>query len=257
MLAEFLNGLVQRVKAAETPTVTKIPGDPRRLIVAHNGVKEFLDVPPADRAHQVMGISDLVTFGQRQDLEAPELFINSERVLIVMKGSDRRETCTMDFQETSRFTRLREMASEGPWGESFTVRDLVRTLRFELPGAASDDLIKALSTIDFSRKSDGSQVAEHGRESLGKRVEKIVQQADRIPESFLVTVPMFNNLGLKHVTATVRVGIYLDMDEESIYLRPLADQLELAMNDVLLQVYQVLHRDLGSAFNDRIYLGTL
>ena len=94
----------------------------------------------------------------------------------------------------------------------FTVSEVVKFLRFGLSGA-TEVAARSLARVDFSRKSDGAHEAGHGRESLGKSVEAVVQQSETIPEEFEVRCPVYMNPGLRDLTSvSVRVGIYLDVE---------------------------------------------
>lgn len=105
-------------------------------------------------------------------------------------------------------------------------KDAVKMLRLELHGGNVSHVIQALSRIDFSRTSAGKTDVAHGKESLGRSVEAAVQQADGVPETFTVAVPVWSAFGFDRYSVQVQFGLYLDLQAQKVELRVLGDEIE-------------------------------
>lgn len=241
MLAEFIDKIAGLAKTANGVSIVQIPGDPRRVLVAQSGTSAERSIPAPLRKHQVHGLDDLVRLvGDETIASAPEVFHDDERVEVILERADRRESAVMSLVHSQRFLRLVELQI----GIAADARDIVRFLRFELHDCGVAEVLKALRQVDFTRQSSGGRTTEHGRESLGRSVEAAVQQADKIPEEFTAEVPVFQNSGLRSITAKVRVGVYVDVDAEKVELRTLTDEIEQAKVQA--------QRSLGAELMDRL-----
>lgn len=214
MLAEFLTKLTETVRQADKVTVTPFPGDNRRAILSVGGRYEVLEVPPPPRGHTIATLDDLVAFSETPDAEKGAFFVSERGVLLVLDTETRQEYAHMPFRSTARWMYLWKLRGEGL---AFTPREAIRVLRRELVGGGLDvdAVIKALSNVEFTRRSDGRSISEHGRESLGKSVEAVVQAADKIPQSFEVAVPILRDMTPdQRYLATVPVVVQLLLEPE-------------------------------------------
>ena len=95
---------------------------------------------------------------------------------------------------------------------------------------------------------------EHGRESLGKSVEAVVQQADAIPESFTLNFQPLVNYGLRLIEVSVRVGVAIDHEQQRIVFRLLADGLADARESMLRQLGEALTKSMPDI---HVFQGTI
>ncbi|MCP3916163.1 MAG: hypothetical protein GY711_11455 [bacterium] len=237
MLAEFLQqleGLARRANGAEA---FKIQDLPEKVMVRKGTEYSIEDVPPARRDHEVHGLSDIVAAVQDEAMAADPEVYHGRSVKLLLDRGDRRDVVTMPLEVTSRFKRLLALVD----GESLSVRDAVKLLRFDLHGTGVDQVISAIRRVDFSRTGAGAQSAAHGSESLGRSIEAKVQDADKIPEEFRVQTSVYSNPGVKDLSRVdVRCGVYLDVERECIEIRVLADELENAVNAAQLAIGNAL-----------------
>lgn len=226
MLAELFDRIVTLGRTADKVALHAVPGDPRVVLVQHQHTLEERRIPPPLRDIRIEGVEDFASFVTDPGrAKKPEVYYSAQFVEAVLDADDRRERAKLWLEETERFALLRSL-QETPL--VLSQRQAIKFLRYQLHASGVDHVVSALRQIDFSRRSSGASTVEHGKESLGRQVEAAVQQADRIPESFKVSVPVWRNPGLRHITATVELGLFLDLDTPAIEIRLLSDELAQA-----------------------------
>ena len=226
MLAGFIHAIGELFRDANSIQI-KNDKNTGKIFVRQGDDFEVFDRPELDRSGLLLGLDDLIVAALDGDLVInPEVFHNDDKIVLILDRADGHERMTMPLSTTNRFEKLINMQGGG---NQIAPRSLIRMLRFDLSGTCIYHVIAGLRKLDFTRKSDGSSVTEHGRESLGKNVEAAVQQAAAIPEEFNITVPLYSNAGLRDLsTATIAMGIHIDVFEQTIELSPLADEIERA-----------------------------
>ena len=117
--------------------------------------------------------------------------MGSNEVYAYLDREDRRERVNVELKESSRFELVQQL--QKPRG--MQPREAVKLLRLDLHGGNVGHVIQALSRIDFTRTSAGKTDVAHGRESLGRSVEAVVQQADTVPERFTLAVQPWTTAG--------------------------------------------------------------
>lgn len=182
------------------------------------------DYPPELRGGQMHGLNDVIAAAKDGKVcPDPEVYHDTKQVLILIDRKNRREAIKMPLHLSEHAQLVTKMGID----EGMTPAQLIQLIRFKLPnvkGAAA--LVAALRKVDFRRRSDGTRTTEHGRESLGRHIEAEVQGAAEIPEEFTATFPYYSDPGLVNVTeVTVRIGVYIDVENERIHVAPLADEL--------------------------------
>ena len=242
MLAEMLTKieeLAKRANGAETLTFEK------RTLVRKGADYEWIDKPPPDRNHTILGIEDFCVACEDPKI-APdaEVYYDRTKVVALLNREDRREKVTLPLTKTQRFVVLEQLA-KSPM--SMTVAQAVKFLRFELHDAGTGLVLQAIKRIDFTRKGVGNATAEHGRETLGRSVEMIVQQADQVPETFIANIPVYATPGLRGFDVNVTVGVYLDTTNEAIVLQTLSDEIEGAYVATMDELGSILCGRLGPA----------
>ena len=239
MLAELLESMRRMIRDADGLKVVQVAGVERDAWIHYAGTQlEKIELPPPLRKHRICTLDDVYSISEDKEMaKEPEIFFDFDTIQVVLDRNDRREVATLSLLPTDRYTSLVKMSGEPL---SCTVNEAVRLLRFELHGVGADHVVQALKRVDFSRTSRGTAVTEHGKESLGKSVEATIQATDEIPETVDLTVPLYSNPGVSDFTATITVGIYLDVDTQRVAFRPLADEIMKAQNAVMSQLFQAL-----------------
>lgn len=208
------------------------------LLKAADGSTTQVDVPPPLRSPVLFTLGDVKQLVDHA--EAPEVYVCSGGVNVFFDRADRREVASMPFIDSGRFEALRDLES----GKSFTPRAAVKFLRLTFHGTGIDSVVKALGKVDFKRTSDGKNDIEHGRESLGKSVERSVQQVDEIPEEFEVEVAPFANGDLAKFRARARVAVFLDLENERVELQTLSDEATRIRDAAVSEVADRLQQEI-------------
>jgi len=259
MLAEFVRELVALGRRADSIEIESHESLPEVLFVRKGDRYEEHEVPPTRRTGSVNGYADLIAVMKDDGLVladpeggAKEVFHDHSGIVVHLDRLDRRDTFRLALLRSQRFQTLEGLAA----GSSMDQQAAIRMLRFGLHGSGVEKLIVALRKVDFTRKSDGRSHLEHGRESLGNSVEAAVQPTSEIPETFMVSVPVYINPGFAELTLVeVWCGISIDLQASPVKfeIRPLADELHSAVLRAQASIGAKLAADLpGTAiFNGR------
>lgn len=245
MLAEAINtiaGLVETGNAIETFRCD----DLRKVLVRRGKEIEMHDLPPVQRGGRLHGVEDLVAAALDDEFAPdPEVFHEGDGIVLVLNRADRHELVKMPLTCTDRFLTLMSLAKTP---RNMAPREWVRFLRFDLSGTGIDHVIAVLRKVDFARRSDGKMHVEHGRESLGRSVEMVVQTpGDAIPETFDVTVPVYATPGLRDATTvTLRMGVHIDVEATTVVIKPLADEIALAIDAAQVAIGNLLRSRLDT-----------
>lgn len=198
---------------------------------------ESLTVPPPVRNHEVHSVDDLLRLlGDKAIAVEPEVFCDDVEVAVLLDRRSRIATARMELLPTQRWDMISGLAAK-PWRG--TPRDLVRMLRFDLHGTDIGHVIQALSRLDFVRANTARSQVAHGKESLGGSVEAEAQGIEKVPETFVLSVPIWSTPGCNQ-NVTVTMGIYLDVQAQVVELRTLADEVSRATNAALFALADTL-----------------
>lgn len=237
MLAEFLEAFSEKLVDAIRPEAVHVEGFSDAVLISDKDGSIWNDVPPPRRKHTVRSLGDIVLACRDGKIATePEIYHDSDSIVVLLERSDRRSTITMPLVKSERFKILQNLVSS----QGLDVKEAVRLLRFGLHGTGVEAVLAAISKINFLRSSDGSISVEHGRESLGNLVEMAVQQAGSIPEHFEVRTPVYTNGDVRDFVVSVRCGVFIDLEMKKIRIAPLADELDAAMNQVHNQIHAAL-----------------
>lgn len=229
MLAEFLSRIVELGQKAKAVDVIAHPSLPDMVFVRHGDQLTEHQVPPPPRKPTLAGLNDLVEMlGHKDIAPAPEVYVGPAGVVAFLDATERDERATLPLTESVRFRLCQEIERQP---RAFAPRDLVRFLRQSLYGV-NDQLIQKLSRLDFTRTSTGKTDVKHGRETLGRSVEAVVQQAEDVPETFAVLVPIWTTPGCPWARS-IEFGIYLDVEKSAVELSVLSDSCTSARNGAL------------------------
>lgn len=243
MLADAIKTIVGLGQAARSLEVLTHPSLPDQLFVRHGDQLIEHRVPPPPRNPTLIGLSDLVEMLGNPDIaQAPEVYVGPTAVVAFLDNTGRDERVTMPLTESARF-RLCQDIERQP--RAYAPRDLVRFLRQTLWGVDAS-VIQSLSRIDFTRTSTGKTDVRHGRETLGRTVEAVVQQAEQVPESFTVSVPIWTTPGCAW-QRSIEFGIYLDVEKGAVELSVLSDSCTTARNGALSDLRNAIEESCPNA----------
>ena len=243
MLAEFLLALKGIIEGQSVARKIESEDARKQRFVINGSVHEF-PREPQDVDWRVETIDDLVPFIMNN--ESSVTFVDENSVVVLLDGCDGHERVRMPLAPTNRWHKMVSLSMEPFRGSP---AQAIKMLRFDLSGSGNDALINALRNVDFERSDKASSVVKHGDETFGRKIEAKVQQVDKIPEEFIVTVPMFTN---HPFMAAVRCGVHIDASNGLVEFHVLADELDRAQHRAINDV----HKDLvGLCSNRAIYRG--
>lgn len=238
MLAELVKAIGDLARKAQGIETHKDPLTPERTLVRSGDKFEWVDAPAPKRMHSILSFADLASLAKDKAIaENPEIYHSASAIVVLLDREKRRELVTMPLTHSSRWQTLVSL-SKGQQG--MTTADAVKLIRFELHGAGADALCAALRKVDFTRTGNGARTVEHGRESLGTSVEAAVQGVSEIPQEFTAQVPVWGNQGLRVIQARVRCGVYLDVNNQSVQIKPLADEISNALEAAQGELHALL-----------------
>lgn len=240
MLSEFVEkivALVTNASKAEFKTHETL----NKVFVSQGGSYTTFDIPPLPRGGILQGLDDLVLACRDTAIApAPEIYHQPDMLVVLLDREDRHERLALGLNRSALFRTVTELERN-----AFTQRDLIRTLRIKLGLGSDHPVLKAIRRVDFRRRNDGSSVVERGKESLGRAVEMEVQSAEDIPEHFDLTMPVYANPGIRNESeTTVRLHVDIDIENETFWVGPVADALEIAMQAVHMRLAAILRDQL-------------
>lgn len=252
MLAELVASLVGLGRDTTEVTFHQHNECPAKLWVRHGTELRQIDAPAPLRGHGLLGYDDLVAALKDSLIApAPEVYIAGTSVVAFLDRNERRSRVSITLQESARLKLCRELEAKP---RRMQPRDAVKMLRLDLHGGRHEQVIQALSRVDFTRTGAGKSHVEHGRESLGRSVEAAVQQADNIPKDFVVGVPVWTNSGFARYAVNIEFGLFLDLDEQCVELRVLSDECQRVVNATMVSLAADLRESLDG--NVPVFLGT-
>ena len=230
MLQELVEKLLNTGKALGTPKVIKHPGsDQIYFLISGDEVKEL---PPLATEHKglLRHLDSLIAYA-KEHVESV-IFVGDESVSIHLDRNHRSDLMVLPLMPSEVFKAItRADKVKG------SPADIRRMLRVELGVSTTHPLYVALGAVDFSRTSEGSYRAEHGKESLGRSVEDKVQSVEEIPESFEIVFPMFAVDGIDF-TAAVSLQVYIDAQQRLVELFALPDAIQSARRRALDYIHE-------------------
>lgn len=245
MLKEFLETIASQVRRGDAATVTEVSSRPRHLLISQGGLREWVAKDPPLRAVKVGALSSLIAY-LAPFKDKAQVFLGPLGAVALLDGDDRRESATLALTPTDAWATLSGWTK---W-EQFHPETIVKELRgLDVPTG----VVAALRKLDFKRQSGTKIETEHGKESLGRRVEAEVQGADKVPEFFDVDVSVFAEDGCRRVV-TVRVEVYLNVKEETVDLRVTEDRVQRAVAEVLEDIADSIeaHKEMAGV---RVFMG--
>ena len=249
MLADLFKLLNTQSVQAAGPRKVEL-SDPRKVSYVIGETLHTVDIPPPPRGHVTDTLYSFLESAKHYGDKSGVVWHNERDVYLVIDDKDRRDTIHLPLRKSEQFSTL-EKLDEARVGLS--QRDFVRLLRHDLAGAVSDELRPAISKLEFvgtsGVKSDISPGREHGSREFANDVK------GEIPETFLATVSVYANTGLRQPR-----GIKLSLDyklppgEVSFTVKPLPDEIAIAIQDAQSELHDLLVKELGKGI--KVFAGT-
>lgn len=222
MIQEAMELFKETVEAAGRVQIVPLPGRGDKVLVVRPGeavLEVKTDTPPRhDRLHSLKSFADAAkAFGSEV-----VVYVGKEEVEAILNNTgDRLDCLTMPLPLHPQFKLL-----AGLTGQGWNVKQVVRFLKVSLRGCLQEGFAERFSKLDFDQRTSGGDATGHGRDSLGRKVEMVVSNAEDIPEFFSVSLPVFN-LEIATVVS-VEVAVTLDTQARTIALEVIPGGIDKA-----------------------------
>lgn len=256
MLKDALAFIVDLADGRQTFKEFKEPGGRHVRLRSPDGTVDRLEVPNP-RNYKSTDIHSFVRVIETVDVvdKSPIVFVRFCNDGVV---------ATCYFSETERLDAIDLRINFSPQLLAFETlhkpqlqRNVVKLLRDELYASIEPGLLPSLRSIDFQRRNDGSQTITHGRESLGKSVEKVVQSKNGdIPEKTQFAIPFFSARDFRDFEAKIPVAVDLDATNETICFAPEGDTMQLAYESALRYATDTINDALEHIDNCRVVMAS-
>lgn len=138
--------------------------------------------------------------------------------------------------------------------DEITQRELIKLLRGPLFGCIEESFLKIIRRLSVVKKSSLQSNKGHATDTFGRSVDaEAVSAEGDIPEMVLVTVPVFDNVGVADLSASFRCAVTVDPVSEQCSLVPVGDELKREL-DMARQV--VVHSIKKAMPNATVVVGS-
>lgn len=222
MLKDALEFLGRTFGEAKSARKLDLPGDGRKVYVDQAGTLVPLDIPPGNRGHKVDAVDDLIAAAQKWNT-SPVVWINGESVVLVTNDADRRDSVTLPLVKSHQFATLIRLVKDPELDQT----EMIRLLRIDLAGAAGRaELLAAIRKLKWRTAVSGDANIQHGNESMGKMIENEVTGGGSIPESVLVTCPVYQNHGERDNSFGILCDLEIVASDQAFRFKPIPDEIE-------------------------------
>ena len=260
MLAEFIDRIAKLAREGSDAQFITCP-QPRKTALRVGTTVQIEDLPPPLRDHTFDSLDDLLGYAADPVASvAPEVFyyfrtnqaVQEAAVILVPDKNKRLEQLRLPIAFSDQWAKVSEMA----WKPApIDVATLIREIRFRLNGTGAENLLPAIRRVEFKRDTAGHADLKHGRESLGRSVEAVVQGINDIPERIVLSVRPFDTQGLFGISCNIDVGIHIDVANERFLMQPLAGEVAMAARDVQDQMRERIEASIDVEAGIAIYQG--
>lgn len=221
MLREFVQSIQELAASGEQPHIVHLSRKESALVIGGQIVEKLPRMLPP-RRHQAATLESLLfavsCWGKEEEFV---IFQSPDRIVAVLDDSERFDTVTLALAYSERWQALHSLIKGGG---ALDHKQLIRLLNVTLRGGVNPTLVAQLRQINFTAGQTGGSGIQHGRESMGRSVEASVLGTADIPESFLVSVPVYSNADLRE-PQQVELTLEIDVGRQSFNVLPAADEL--------------------------------
>lgn len=232
MLMELIKHVQQT--ASRFATVDDASLQSKLIIKRPDGQVELLDNPETRRRTEVNSLDSFIDavnywhtrpFGDDENWR-PVVYVGRDRLI-----------CVLDDAGLERYTINFELMVN-PWFECamekkfewMNQQQFVRLLRTVLADAVEPNILPLVRSVEFKVRGENRGTVEHGRESLGRSVERAVASVEQIPERVIVHLKPFDNLNF---SVGVPMIVDVDLASERFQLFPVGNAIEFGLQEVL------------------------
>lgn len=221
----------------------------RKLIRTGDRYEQFRVSPPV-RSYTVLDFNSFVSVVRAVAIDTQAIvFVNADGAYCYFDELERSDHVRLPFVRSRAYDAMLAL------GEKRDQRTVITMLREQLANCIDPGFLSIVRRLDFKRRNDGANNLQHGRESLGKSVEQVVQsEQGEIPEYITASFPLWNVRGFAS-TVTVGYAVSIDIAVEQLSLKPVGEQLVNAIAEATeLFAVSLLNAFTESANNEPVPL---
>jgi hypothetical protein len=238
MLRDFVETIAAMAKSNMAPVVQDL--DERTHLVTYNGSKEERPKPSPIRDHRVIRLVDLIEAINAFGGKTAAILHDYSIIACELDSADRRDRVSVPLTATMQFVNLEALAK--PRAQ----KDFILFLRRIYQDALPDGFLDSVRSVTFSRSADGHGTVAHGKESLGRSVEAVVESSvAAIPERIDIDVPLYVNPDFPSRRA-VACYVFIDAETQQFSIQTAPDE-QVRM---IRSVHEDLHDILASMSKD-------
>jgi hypothetical protein len=237
-LAGAIEKIEQLARGCMRPDLMPMPPERTGVYTIWNPASKTLETKVAEpdwHKEKLATPTDLAAMIANSDTKQPEeaVFYSEDQLVWVHSLEDRRDRATCKLIPSTQWQWLSAVS-----GKSMSQQEIIRTLRVLFRGCVvGEGLIGLLRNLKFNDATAGAASLHHGRESMGRQIERSVLGVEAMPEDVSLDVPVFEN----H-TAIVRVVCALEIlvAEQRFVLTPYPQELRRGLDAALASVVKTL-----------------
>lgn len=193
-------------------------------------------MPPPVRKHIITTLADLLIAVDEYGASG-SLWHDESRIVLVTEDADRREFVTMPLVLSQHWKIVKSL------GEYLTQQSFLKLLRHDLAGVVPESLRPAISRIEVATSSGQKNEVNPGRERGSREFACDLANSSEIPEFFNASLSVYANAGLRQ-TRSIKLSLdyTLPPKEITFSVRPLPDELEIAMQDAQAELHELLEK---------------
>ena len=221
MIKEALEYIVEIVNGSSH--VTQIHRTPKNITLVNcKGVVSNVEKPPIPLDATANDLDSLVALATAEKSTVWHNRKGVELVIDSSEGSYRSDRVKWNLSCSSKFDELRSGKCQCDH-KSF-VRYIVQNFRDELE-SLNPGVLGSLRSLKFATSDTQENDIQHGKESMGRSINREVTGASDLPETVVLEVRRWAELD---IFVKVELMLIVDAEKKTLELRPLADSAKRA-----------------------------
>lgn len=235
MLIDALNRIIDLSQLSCQPII-KSTGPDQEMLVYPDGRHLVIDLAKRPTYRRMDFSASFLEYVAGHGSQASEVFVGDSVVFLESEGN----AIDVTYMELTPSGFFRTFCDgDARW---MNQRELISMLRVHTTCENAQLLLSSIRAVSFTRRSDGTSKVQHGKESLGRSVEAVVQSTDQIPEQLVFNEPLFTWNGFDSATS-IKMNIEIDVEEQRFRCYPAANEVEFARNVVFRRIAETIHTE--------------
>lgn len=244
MIKEAIDYIADLVRNGDEANVITVPNVHRKSFMILRGNAEPFEHDPPIRKHAVSDMDSAIAFAKRYAATCA-VWHSEDKVCVLVDDQWREDAITFTLDKSSAWTAAMALGKPQTQGD---LLDAFRTDLKDVVGESHPELISLFTNVKFKRRDDSGAVIDHGRESLGRELERTVTGTDKLPEE--ITLMLRPYVAIESESA-VRLALKVDYQNEKFRFRPVGDDVQAAIDAA-----QDVIRERFSGVTEKVYYGT-